>query len=211
MKKLLTCCLLSCSILILPSCEFIHNDNNNTEYTITTATPVPHYSRTDIALKAMDEKLAERETKENKKEWFIEYKELYNEYSDVLEYQPVLADFYTTEEIQKLYGVVEAEVDDLGGFDERCNVVSVIFNRVANERFSDKLSDLLIPRQFSTIKNGRYKTMTITDDTILACQYVLLFGDTAQGCLFFEGGKSNIHSKYATYIFTDRSGHKFYK
>lgn len=210
MKKLLIVLLLS--TVVLPSCAFLQNDNKEPKYTITTATPVPYYTRTDIALKAMDEKLAERENSENKKEWFIECEQLYDEYSDVLEYQPVLTDFYTTEEIQKLYGVVEAEVGDLGGFDERCNVASVIFNRLRSDRFKcDTLSDVLTPSQFSTIRNGRYKTMTITEDTILACQYVLLFGDTAQGCLFFEGGKSNIHSSYATYVFTDNSGHKFYK
>ncbi len=209
MKKLLTCLLMS--VILLSSCAFLHNVNIESEYTITTAEQVPYFTRIDAALRAINEKLAERETKENKKEWFIEYKELYNEYSDVLEYQPNLTDFYSNEEIQKLYGVVEAEVGDLGGFDERCNVASVIFNRIADTRFSDQLSELLTPGQFSTIRNGRYKTMTITEDTIIACQYVLLFGDTAQRCLFFEGGKSNIHSSYATYVFTDNSGHKFYK
>lgn len=208
MKKLLTCLLLSATIL--PSCAFLQN-NVEPEYTITVATPVPYFTRTDLALKEINQKLAERETTVNKKQWFIEYKELYKEYSDVLESQPILTDFYSDEEIQKLYGVVEAEVGDLGGFDERCNVASVIFNRIADTRFSDRLSELLSPGQFSTIRNGRYKTMTISEDTILACQYVLLFGDTAQECIYFEGGKSNIHSKYATYVFTDKSGHKFYK
>lgn len=210
MKKLLIGLLLS--TVVLPSCAFLQNDNKEPEYTITTAEQVPYFTRTDAALKAMDEKLAERENSNNKKEWFIEYKELYNEYSDVLEYQPTLTDFYSSEEIQRLHGVVEAEVGDLGGFDERCNVVSVIFNRLRSEKFKcNTLSDVLTVNQFSTIKNGRYKTMPISEDTILACQYVLLFGDTAQECLFFEGGKSNIHGSYATYIFTDKSGHKFYK
>lgn len=155
------------------------------------------------------------ETTDNHLDWYIEYKAFAEQYSDILDIptaDKMYSDF-TNEELQKLYGVVQAEVGDFG-FEERCNVASVIFNRLYRDDFANSLSAILIPSQFATIKNGRYKKFTVVEETKLACEYVYLFGDTANGAIYFESRNSNVHKSYATLVepkFKDNSGHKFYK
>lgn len=126
-------------------------------------------------------------------------------------YKKTLYDVFSKEELEKMFGVIEAEVGSLGGFEERCNVASVIFNRLEDGRFGDSLDEVLSKDQFSTVRNGKYKKVNITEDTILSCEFVFSNGDTTSGALYFEAGNSNIHSKYAEYLFSDKSGHSFYK
>lgn len=154
-------------------------------------------------------KMEELETTVDKYTWYLEFK---TEFIDDAEDAPeTIYDYFTEDELNTLFGVVEAEVGVLGGFDERCNVASVIFNRMDSESFADALKDLLTARQFSTISNGRYKKVEVTPETIAACEFVFCIGDTTNGALFFESGNSNVHDSYATYMFTDGAGHKFYK
>lgn len=147
---------------------------------------------------------------EDHKQWFLDYKTLMDKYSNELDEVETIYDWFSKEDLQLLFNVVEAEVGDYG-FDEKCNVASVIFNRIDNENFGDTLSTVLISSQFTTIRNGRYKRVTPSEETILACEYAFSIEETADGALFFEGGKSKVHSAYAKYLFTDKSGHKFYK
>lgn len=165
----------------------------------------------EIAAKEYINKINEFESTENKMQWFIEYKELINKYSDVLDTPETIYNYYTEDELNRLFGVVEAEVGGLGGFDERCNVASVIFNRIESDKFKNTMNEVLSKKQFTTISNGRYKDVNITEETILACEYAFSIGDTTNGALFFESGDNNVHSNYATYMFTDDAGHKFYK
>lgn len=125
--------------------------------------------------------------------------------------KPTLYDTYTQDEIDLLFGVVEAETRGCE-FDVQCNVVSVIFNRIESPRFKQNtIADVLLaPKQFSVVSNGSYKTVKVTDDTKAACEYVFEHGDTAAGALFFEVIGTSVHDKYATYIFND-GVHKFYK
>lgn len=150
----------------------------------------------------------ELENTDNKLEWYKKFQEFMADCEDPME---TIYDYYTDEERILLYKVVEAEVGGLGGFDERCNVASVIFNRIDNEKFGDTLSDVLTKKQFATISDGRYKKVTASEETILACEFVFQFGDTTGGALFFESGNNTVHDKYATYMFTDAAGHRFYK
>lgn len=140
------------------------------------------------------------ETKENQEKPVIE---------DVV--KPTLYDTYSPDEIELLFGVVEAETRGCE-FDVKCNVVSVIFNRIEDHRFKQNtLKDVLLaPNQFSVVKSGAYKTVEVTYDTIDACEYVFEYGDTAADSVFFESMKSNVHGSYATYVFNDGK-HKFYK
>ena len=126
------------------------------------------------------------------------------------EHETTIYDVYTTNEVNALFGVVESETRGCP-FEAKCNVVSVIFNRVDSPRFKQNtLMDVLMaPNQFSVVTSGAYKTVPVTQETINACVYVFENGDTANGALFFEGMKSNIHGSYATYIFNDGK-HKFY-
>lgn len=128
--------------------------------------------------------------------------------------KPVKSTFYDTyspNEIDLLLRVVEAETRDCE-FDVKCNVVSVIFNRVESSRFpQNTLTDVLLaPKQFAVVSNGSYKNVKVTYDTVDAVEYVFEYGDTAADALYFETMKSNVHGGYATYIFNDGI-HKYYK
>lgn len=153
------------------------------------------------------EKVAELEITEDKYQWYLEFRDMISYWEDVPE---EIYDSYNDEDLIKMFRVVEAEV---GGykFDEKCNVASVILNRVNDGRFGNSLGDVLVASQFATISDGRYKKVEVSDETIAACEFVFQFGDTTDGALFFEAGKSDIHGSYATYLFTDAATHKFYK
>lgn len=146
-----------------------------------------------------------------KKEWFITYKAIIEKYKDVAPVPKMIYDEYSEEDLKLLFGVVQAEVGDEHSFYEKCNVASVIFNRIRSSKFGNDISSVLTASQFSTIANGSYQRVNISEDTILACEYVYKFGDTTNGALYFESGGANTHAAYAEYIFTDLAGHSFYK
>lgn len=178
------------------------------------AAPVSRVSEEVIELDSSDkteqylELMDELEITNDKFTWYKKFQEFMADCEDPME---TIYDYYTDEERILLFKVVEAEVGDLGGFDEKCNVASVIFNRIDSDKFGDTLSDVLTKKQFATISNGRYKKVTASEETIMACEFVFQFGDTTGGALFFESGNSNVHDAYATYMFKDNAGHKFYK
>ena len=153
------------------------------------------------------EKIAELETTEDKYQWYLEFQDMISDWEDV---QEEIYDEYNDEDLIKMFRVVEAEVGG-HGFDEKCNVASVILNRVNDGRFGNSLGDVLVANQFATISDGRYKKVEVSDETIAACEFVFQFGDTTGGALFFEAGKSDVHGSYAMYLFTDAATHKFYK
>ena len=140
----------------------------------------------------------------NKKEWFIAYKKMINDYSNVLDKPESIYDYYTEEELSLLFHVVQAEIGDYT-FEQKCNVASVIFNRLEHEQFNNTIHEILTSDQFSTISNGRIHNVTVDEETILACEYVFMFGDTTDGALFFD---SNGALNYR-YLFND-GAHNFY-
>lgn len=141
------------------------------------------------------------------KEWFEEYKKIKEEY---MYFENDLNVFFTSNELNLLYAVVQAEVGDWD-FDSKTHVASVIFNRLLQWE-ANNLYDVLTEDQFTTIKNGSYKKVAIDEETILACEYAWEHGDTTHNALFFDSthGKSWA-SKNREYIFTDDAGHDFYK
>lgn len=159
----------------------------------------------------MNEEMAAITSIKDKKEWFVAYKGIIGTYSDVIDPPETIYDCFTGEELDLLFRVVQAEIGDYS-FEQKVNVSSVIFNRLDNERFPNRLRDVLLaPGQFQTVFNGRYKTVQVSEDTILACEYAFEIEDTTNGCLFFEAKNYKVHEKYATFLFEDDSGHKFYK
>ena len=123
---------------------------------------------------------------------------------------PTLYNTYSEEELELLFRVVEAEATDYS-VECKSNVASVIFNRLKKGWWGgDLISSLMAKRQFEVITNGRYKRVTVTDETILACE-IAFAGDTAQGALFFDStkGKSWAH-RNREFIFSD-DVHWFYK
>ena len=103
------------------------------------------------------------------------------------------------------FRVVQAEIGDGYSFEQKCNVASVVLNRIDHYRFSDEMFEILTPDQFETISNGKYKEVEVSEDTILACEYVFMFGDTTNSALFFD---SNNTLNYK-FLFYD-GAHNFY-
>ena len=141
-------------------------------------------------------------------------KEAYEHVQDHLETfaekKKTLYDTYTEKELELLFRVVEAEATDYC-VDCKSNVASVIFNRLkAGWWGGDLTKNIMAKRQFEVITNGRYKRMTVTEETIQACE-IAFDGDTTQGALFFDStkGKSWAH-RNKDYIFSDHA-HWFYK
>ena len=160
----------------------------------------------DNVIEEMNHKMAEIESITNKKEWFLAYKDIVEKYSYIIDPPETIYDYFTEEELDLLFRVVQAEIGDEYSFEQKCNVSSVIFNRLYHERFPNTLSEILTYDQFSPIADGRYKEVDVTEDTILACEYAFMMEDTTNGCLFFD---SNNTLNYQ-FIFND-SAHNFYK
>ena len=160
----------------------------------------------DAAIENMNVEMAEIESIENKKEWFIAYKEIVDRYSYILDPPEGIYDYYTDEELDMFFRVVQAEIGDEYTFEQKCNVASVILNRIEHYKFSDEMLEILTPQQFETVKNGSYKNVKVSEDTILACEYVFMIEDTTDGCLFFDSNKALNYE----FVFNDGT-HNFYK
>ncbi len=160
----------------------------------------------DNAIEEMNYEMTEIETITDKKEWFIAYKNIIDEYSYILDPPETIYDYFTEDELDLLFHVVQAEIGDEYSFEQKCNVASVIFNRLEHERFPNTLSEILVYDQFSPIADGRYKKVEVSENTILACEYTFMIEDTTNGCLFFD---SNNTLNYQL-VFND-SAHNFYK
>lgn len=160
----------------------------------------------DEAIENMNQEMIEIESIENKKEWFIAYKNIIDKYSGIINPPEIIYDYFSEEELALLFRVVQAEIGDSEEFIQKVNVASVIFNRLYHERFPNTLSEILVYDQFSTISNGRYRDIDVTEDTILACEYAFQIEDTTNGSLFFDSNNSLNYQ----FVFND-SAHNFYK
>lgn len=136
-------------------------------------------------------------------QWYKEYKDMISSYEDKPE---TIYDVFSNEEIDLLFRVVQAEIGDQYSFEQKSHVASVIFNRVDHEQFGNSLKEVLIPSQFSTISNGSYKRVEVSEKTILACEFAYEIMDTTNGCLFFDSNSALHYS----FVFND-GAHNFYK
>lgn len=141
----------------------------------------------------------------SKEEWFKQYKSLTEEYEDILGRPETIYDNFTQQELDLLFKVVQAEIGSEYSFEQKCNVVSVIYNRLKDYRFGNTINEILVGHQFSTISSGAVYKVTVDEKTILACEYVYQFGDTTSGALFFD---SNGRLNYK-FLFND-GAHNFY-
>lgn len=145
------------------------------------------------------------EDMQQKQDWFLTYKEVIAKYPKEL-HKPTIYESFSKEDLNLLYGVVQAETGNEYSFVEKINVVSVIFNRLNSGKYASLREVLTAPYQFANVVKGK----EIDEKTILACEYVFLFGDTTNGCMAF---RSDIKPKkwYGwTYQFSDEA-HNFYK
>ena len=125
------------------------------------------------------------------------------------ETKPTIYNTYTESELHLLYMVVEAEATGKG-FEAKCNVASVIFNRVATGWGT--LKEVLNPDQFTPLSDGRAYKVEITDETIAACEYVFENGDTTYGAIYFntkglnswaERNKEKVHQDDVHYFYSN--------
>lgn len=150
---------------------------------------------------------------ENTMEWFKKYKEIQDEYSEWIDKDETIYDYFNESELDLLFRIVETEVRGENNFDEKVNVANVIFNRIKHEDFPTNLTDILTEYpQFSSYINGEYKNVTVTETTILDCEYAFQFQDTTNGALWFDSTRGNSWAdRNRKYIFTDDVGHRFYR
>lgn len=169
--------------------------------------PVSINFEIDNAIEKMNHEMAEIEVITDKREWFLAYKKIIEKYSYIIDSPETIYEYFTEEELDLLFHVVQAEIgDECYSFEQKANVASVVFNRLYHEKFPDALSEILVYDQFSPISNGRYKEVEVSEDTILACEYAFEIEDTTDGCLFFD---SNNALNYQ-FVFDD-GAHNFYK
>lgn len=95
----------------------------------------------------------------------------------------------TEEDKEVLLRIVEAEAtcEDVKG---RMLVANVILNRVVSEDFPDSITEVVFQNngetyQFAPIKDGRYWTVKVSEETIEAVERVLAGEDYSQGALYF--------------------------
>ena len=95
----------------------------------------------------------------------------------------------TEEDKEVLLRIVEAEAtcEDMKG---RMLVANVILNRVVSDDFPDSITEVVfqnngITYQFAPIKDGRYWTVEVSDETREAVERVLAGEDYSQGALYF--------------------------
>lgn len=158
----------------------------------------------EIALREIEEKLSEISKIEDKKGWYLSYKDLIESHSDVIDSPETVYENYTEEEIYLIQRCVETECHG-GDFDSKCNVASVIFNRVNSNEFDDDVTNVI------TAKNQfAYWRRNISDDTKLAIEYAFTIEDTTDGCIAFHSNEKRNKFNNWNYVFTDSIGHHFY-
>lgn len=167
---------------------------------------------TETKISEAQERIASLDTS-NKKEWFIEYKSIQGEYSDWIDCDETIYDYFTSEELSLLFKIVEAEVTGQYYFQSKVNVAFVIFNRLDSEEFPNSLTDVLTQKsQFSSYWDKRYSQVEVTETTILACEYAWMFPDETDGSLYFDSCKKKSWARRnREYLFTDDVGHAFYR
>ena len=106
--------------------------------------PVSINFEIDNAIEKMNHEMAEIEVITDKREWFLAYKKIIQKYSYIIDPPETIYDYFSKEELDLLFHVVQAEVGDEYSFESKINVANVIFNRFYHERFPDTLSDILV-------------------------------------------------------------------
>lgn len=145
----------------------------------------------------------------SKESWFKQYKLINEKYSDVSDNKFSIYDAYSDSELGLLFKVVQAEIGNGYSFEQKANVCSVIFNRLKDGRFGSSLGEVLNGNQFYVVANDAIGKVEIEERTILACEYVYLFGDTTGNALFFHNGEAKENFSGRTFKYND-GAHNFY-
>ena len=148
---------------------------------------------------------------------FLTYKKILEEYRDYSYIQIPLTiyDEYDIGEIKVFQKLVAAETTG-GDFESKCNVASVVWNRINSDKYPDNMIDVIYQRngsvQFSPTYDGRIDIVKVTEDDVLAIEYTYIFGSTAYDCIAFDNVSGNSWNKNKLEeIFTDSINHTFYR
>lgn len=154
----------------------------------------------------------------NRKNWFISYKEIreqYLEYSEYIGIPDSVYQHYGSDQLNMFYRLVTAEAGG-GDFESKCNVASVVWNRLESQKYPNDILSIIFEtngsHQFTPTYDGRIYTVDVTEEEILAVEYTYMFGSTAYDCVAFDrtnGGSWNKNNLKA--VFTDSIGHTFYR
>jgi spore germination cell wall hydrolase CwlJ-like protein len=100
----------------------------------------------------------------------------------------------TREDYENMLRIVEAEA---GGEDRmgKLLVANVIINRVKDNGFPDSVTDVIFQQengvcQFSPIRDGRFYTVSVSDETVEAVEAALFGEDCSKGALYFMARKA---------------------
>lgn len=100
----------------------------------------------------------------------------------------------TKQDYENMLRIVEAEA---GGEDRtgKILVANVIINRVRDEAFPDTVTDVIFQQnngvsQFSPIRDGRFYSVTVSNETVEAVEAALCGEDCSKGALYFMARKS---------------------
>ncbi len=125
----------------------------------------------------------------------------------------------TEQDYENMLRIVEAEA---GGEDRigKLLVANVIINRVKDDSFPDTVTDVIFQQdngvcQFSPIRDGRFYSVSVSDETIEAVEAALCGEDCSKGALYFMARKAADADKAAWF---DRNltklfaygGHEFF-
>lgn len=123
---------------------------------------------------------------------------------------------FTDEDYQNLLRIVEAEAGT-EGLEGKQIVANVILNRVSDSRFPSTVSSVVFaPGQFSPVRNGKFYSVSISQETIEAVEKALNGEDNSQGALYFmnrgasRAGAVSWFDSSLTYLFAYK-GHEFFK
>ena len=141
----------------------------------------------------------------DKMEWYKNYRKIVCKYRYVVGAPDCIFDVYTEEEVNLICRTVETECYGQD-FESKANVASVIFNRVDSDEYASTVEEVITsPKQFA------YYRKTISEDTLLAVMYSFEIKDTTNGCLSFHSNEKTEKFGGRSYVFTDSSGHHFYR
>ena len=120
------------------------------------------------------------------------------------------------EDTKILERIVEAEAGNQG-MSGKIYVADVILNRVVSDRFPNTVKDVVFsPGQFSPVANGRYDSVTVSEETKTAVSRAVHSLDTSNGALYFmyrqASNPDNVtwFDNALTFLFKYRE-HEFFK
>lgn len=169
-------------------------------------TPTPTPDPYEVAMQNMQTEMDKIELIEDRREWFVAYKDIVFKYAKWIDPPNTIFDYLTEDEVRLICKTVETECYQQN-FDSKCNVASTIFNRIKiGGEFGNSVTEVITKEnQFA------YGRETITEDTILAVMYSWEIEDVTNGCVGFRSGELPKTWHDWELQFVDQAGHGFYK